>query len=143
MTPMRSIFVFFVFLLLNTASSFAFAVEIQEWAVPFENSRPRDPYVDNLGRVWFCGQAGGYLAYLNPQTGEFKKYDLEQGVRPHNLIIDKENNVWFAANTKPFIGKLNPDSGIIEKYPMPASTATDPHTLVFDSLGNIWFTAHS
>ena len=143
MTPIRYIIIFFIFLLLNTTFNFALGVEIREWKVPYENSRPRDPYVDSQGRVWFCGQGGGYLAYLNPETGKFKKYDLEQGVHPHNLIVDKENNVWFAANTKPFIGKLDPQSGNVKKFPMPDSTASDPHTLVFDSRGDIWFTAQS
>lgn len=141
MTRISYLFIFFLFLLLNATSNLALGVEIQEWKVPYENTRPRDPYVDTQGRVWFCGQGGGYLAYLKPETGEFKKYDLEAGVRPHNLIVDKANNVWFAANTKPFIGKLDPASGNVKRYPMPASTDTDPHTLVFDSHGDIWFTA--
>ena len=29
------------------------AVEIKEWAVPWENTRPRDRFVDFQNRVWF------------------------------------------------------------------------------------------
>ena len=115
--------------------------EISEWKVPYEHSRPRDPAVDSLGRVWFCGQAGAYLAYLEPESGEFKKYALVDGAGPHNLIIDEHDQIWFAANTLPYIGKLDPESGAVTKYPMPNATARDPHTLVFDGKGNIWFTA--
>ena len=43
-------------------------VEIREWLVPWEKTRPRDPYVDAKGRVWFCGQAGNYIAYFDPVT---------------------------------------------------------------------------
>ncbi len=31
---------------------------LQEWAVPYADSRPRDPMVAPDGRVWFVGQAG-------------------------------------------------------------------------------------
>ena len=42
-------------------------VEIAEWLVPWENTRPRGPYVDNQNRVWFVGQVGNYLAIPRPQ----------------------------------------------------------------------------
>ena len=125
----------------GTSTGLAAGAELNEWPVPYEHSRPRDPAVDSLGRVWFCGQAGSYLAYLDPDPGAFKKYDLADGANPHNLIIDHYDQIWFAANTLPYIGRLNPKSGVITKYPMPDTTARDPHTLVFDPKGNIWFTA--
>ena len=115
-------------------------VEIQEWPVPWENSRPRDPYVGPEGRVWFVGQRSHYVAYLVPETGEFKRYELEAGAGPHNLIVDSKGNVWYAGNRAAHIGKLDPKTGEIVKFPTP-SPARDPHTLVFDSKGDIWFTA--
>ncbi|MGH1352936.1 MAG: virginiamycin B lyase family protein [Methyloligellaceae bacterium] len=126
---------------LGTVSGIAVAAEIKEWYVPYENSRPRDPAVDSTGRVWFCGQAGAYVAYLDPNSGVFKKYDLADGANPHNLIIDEHDKIWFAANTLPYIGRLDPKTGNVTKYPMPEGTAHDPHTLISDSTGNIWFTA--
>ncbi|MDH3587854.1 MAG: lyase [Gammaproteobacteria bacterium] len=116
------------------------SVDITEWQVPYEKTRPRDPFVDTLGRVWFCGQAGAYIAYLVPETGKFKKFDLADGASPHNLIIAADDGVWYAANTLPYIGQMDPVTGAVHKYPMP-EPVTDPHTLVFDSIGNIWFTA--
>ena len=115
-------------------------IEITEWAVPWENTRPRDPYVDGQGRVWFIGQVGNYLAYLDPSTGDFNRYDLEDGTGPHNLIVDADGLVWYAGNRAAHIGRLNPDTGEITKYMMPNSEARDPHTLVFDHNGDIWFT---
>ena len=116
-------------------------VDIKEWQVPYENSRPRDPYVAPDGMVWFCGQAGAYIAMFDPSSGEFKKYDMEDHVRPHNLIIDDHGMVWYAGNTLGYIGRLDPATGEIKKYPMPNDAVRDPHTLVFDSKGDIWFTA--
>lgn len=115
-------------------------VEITEWTVPWEQSRPRDPYVDGEGRVWFVGQRSHYIAYLEPQSGEFKRFDLEPGTGPHNLIVDRDGTVWYAGNLKAHIGKLDPRTGRITKYPMPDPAARDPHTLVFDAAGDIWFT---
>ena len=115
-------------------------VDIREWRVPYGKGRPRDPFVDAQGRVWFCGQGGAYLAYLLPESGEFKKFELADGASPHNLIIDDDDQVWFAANTLPYIGRLNPETGQKEKFAMP-EPVRDPHTLVFDSHGDIWFSA--
>lgn len=115
-------------------------VQITEWPVPWEASRPRDPYVDGQGRVWFVGQRGNYIAYLDPETGAFQRYELEPGTLPHNLIVDGEGFVWYAGNGNAHIGKLHPRSGRITKYAMPDTAAGDPHTLVFDGAGDIWFT---
>jgi len=126
---------------LGAPAGLASNVEISEWEVPYQQSRPRDPAVDSLGRVWFCGQAGAYLAYFDLESGDFKRYQLADGAGPHNLVIDEHDQIWFAANTLPYIGRLDPKSGVVTKYPMPDATARDPHTLVFDRKGNIWFTA--
>ncbi|HEX7088587.1 MAG TPA: hypothetical protein VF192_00530 [Longimicrobiales bacterium] len=116
-------------------------VEIKEWVVPWERSRPRDPYVGPDGLVWFVGQAGNYIANLDPKTGEFKRYEIDEGVHPHNLIVAPDGTVWYAGNRAAHIGKLDPKTGKVTKFPMPDPAVRDPHTLVFDQKGDIWFTA--
>ncbi|MDQ4079664.1 MAG: lyase [Gemmatimonadota bacterium] len=115
-------------------------VEIREWTVPWADSRPRDPYVDSRGRVWFVGQTADYVAMLDPTTGNFTKYDLEKGAGPHNLIVDDKGIVWYAGNRAAHIGRLDPATKDIRKIAMPDPAARDPHTLVFDPKGDIWFT---
>ncbi len=115
-------------------------VSIKEWPVPWEGTRPRDPFVGPQGLVWFVGQSGHYAASFDPDTTEFKRYDLDKGTGPHNLIVAEDGMVWYVGNLKAHIGKLNPNTGKITKYPMPDPGARDPHTLVFDSKGDIWFT---
>ena len=115
-------------------------IEITEWVVPWADTRPRDPYVDGEGRVWFVGQRGDYVAYLEPETGDFERFDLEDGTGPHNLIVDDDGFVWYSGNRAAHIGRLNPRTGEITKYMMPNQAARDPHTLVFDANGDIWFT---
>lgn len=115
-------------------------VEVQEWPVPWEATRPRDPAVDAQGRVWFVGQRGDYLARLDPRSGEFHRVDLSEGTLPHNLVIDSDGSVWFAGNGNATIGRLDPGSGEIVSYAMPDPAARDPHTLVLDGRGSLWFT---
>ena len=124
----------------GSASLSANEIEIEEWVVPWEESRPRDPFVDSKGRVWFVGQRSHYVAYLDVDTGEFTKFDLTPGTGPHNLIVDKDGDVWYAGNRAAHIGRLDPETGEIAKYPMPDPAAKDPHTMVFDGNGDIWFT---
>jgi virginiamycin B lyase len=137
---MRAALVAVVAAFAATAPSHAQPVSIDEWEVPYAESRPRDPYVAPDGRVWFCGQRTGYLAVLDPATGEFRKYDLGEGAGPHNLIVDDRGMVWYAGNRRAHIGRLDPATGDVTQYPMPDEAARDPHTLAWDGKGDIWFT---
>jgi virginiamycin B lyase len=118
-------------------------VEIREWPVPWKDTRPRDPAVDRQGRVWFVGQTGDYIGWLDPAAGTFGRFELEPGTGPHNVIVGPDGGIWFAANRKGYIGRLDPKSGKIVKHPMPESEAGDPHTLVTAPDGHIWFTVQS
>ncbi|MDX1586188.1 MAG: hypothetical protein R3222_05570 [Balneolaceae bacterium] len=115
-------------------------VEIQEWQVPWEDTRPRDPYVAPDGDVWFVGQRGDYISEFDPDTDDFRRIDLPDGASPHNCIVDENGFVWYAGNRAAHIGKVDPETGNITQYPMPNERARDPHTLVFDQHGDIWFT---
>ncbi len=116
---------------------------IEEWAVPWPDTRPRDPYVGPDGLVWFVGQRGHYVASLDPETGEFRRIDLEPGTGPHNLIVANDGTIYYAGNLAAHIGRLDPDTGVIHKIPMPDTAARDPHTLVFDPAGDIYFTVQA
>ncbi|MFQ5551486.1 MAG: lyase [Gemmatimonadales bacterium] len=115
-------------------------VDLREWTVPWASTRPRDPFVQPDGTVWFVGQQGNYIGRLDTLSGEFDRFELPAGAGPHNLIVDASGEVWYAGNRAAHIGRLDPETGDIETIPMPDPRARDPHTLVFDSAGNIWFT---
>ena len=117
------------------------AVDIREWKVPYENSRPRDPYAVDGNSVWFVGQAGGYIAHLNPGSGEIFKIDLPEGEGAHNLIVGSDGIVWYAGNRLGVIGRVDPQTKEIVEIAMPDPAARDPHTLIFDEgEENIFFT---
>ena len=61
------------------ASTTADSVEIREWDVPWGGTRPRDPFVDPSGKVWFVGQRGNYVGALDPASGEFRRIELPPG----------------------------------------------------------------
>jgi virginiamycin B lyase len=116
---------------------------VKEWSVPWERTVPRDPYVDQQGRVWFVGQMGNYVASLDPVRGDFKRYPIDPGTYPHDLVVDRHNNVWFTGNRNGRIVRLDAQTGKLTTFLMPDSTIRDPHTMIFDSKGDAWFTAQS
>lgn len=114
-------------------------VEITEWPVPWENSRPRDPWVGGPEKIWFVGQRADYVATLNPKTGAFQRFELESGAGPHTVIAD-ERGAWYAGNRAQHIGLIDAQSGDMEKIALPGDGRRDAHTMDFTSTGDIWFT---
>ena len=122
-------------------ASIAQELDIREWQVPYEQSRPRDPFAESESSVWFVGQRTGYLAHLDAESGEFTQVELKDGSGPHNLIVGSDGIVWYAGNLTRLIGRYDPATGEIEEIMMPDEAARDPHTLIFDANEeNIWFT---
>lgn len=116
-------------------------VTVEEWNVPFDATRTRDPYASPDGRVFFAGQRDDYIGFFNPATGEFGYHRLEEGAGPHTVVVAEDGTLWYAGNRARHIGKMDPDTGEITKYMMDDDHARDPHTFAFDRRGNIWFTA--
>ena len=112
--------------------------DLKEWPVEW-GGRTRDPAVAPDGKVWFVGQAGNYIANLDPATGAQKRYEIEDGTNPHTLIVDEKGIVWYAGNRNGRIGRLDPATGAIKT--IMTGEAKDPHTMVFDGKGHIWFTS--
>lgn len=117
------------------------ALDITEWPVPWERSRPRDPSIAADGRIWFVGQADDYVAVFNPQDESFRRFELPEGAGPHTVYITRDQEIWYAGNRAAHLGRLDPVSGDIEQVDTGADTARDPHTLYEDSEGRIWFTS--
>lgn len=123
----------------NNADTLPGLLEFKEWQVPWQDSRPRDPYVAPDGTVWFVGQVGNYVARLDPQSGEMKKFDIP-GAGPHTVVVSENGTPWYAGNKDKHIGKMNPQSGEVTLFTMPDGI-DDPHTMGWTSNGNLWFTA--
>jgi virginiamycin B lyase len=113
-------------------------VDLKEWPVEW-GGRTRDPAVAPDGKVWFVGQAGNYIAYFDPRTEQFKRYEIEEGTNPHSINVDSQGIVWYTGNRNGRIGRLDPNGGGLTV--IMTGEARDPHTHVFDGKGNIWFTS--
>jgi len=116
-------------------------ISLDEWDVPFDDTRSRDPYVAPDGTVYFAGQRAHYVGHFDPETQEFRHLPLEDGAGPHTVVVADDGTVWYAGNRARHIGKMDPETGEITKYEMEDEHARDPHTFAFDNDGNIWFTA--
>ncbi len=125
----------------ETNTSAEVIVSVEEWDVPFDDTRSRDPYVAPDGTVFFAGQRAHYVGHFNPETEEFRELPLEDGTGPHTVTVADDGTVWYAGNRAQHIGKMDPETGEITKYMMEDDYARDPHTFAFDKDGNIWFTA--
>jgi virginiamycin B lyase len=83
-------------------------VDVTEWIVPWEQTRPRDPYVDQHNRVWFVGQTGDYIAVLDFEGGMFEQYPLDSDTGPHNLIVDEQGFSGMPATVQLTLANLIP-----------------------------------
>ena len=96
-------------------------------------------------RAW-CGSWGSRgttSRYLDPKTGKFERYEIEEGTHPHNLVVAPDGMVWFTGNRNGRLVKLDPGDRKLTNYPMPDPKVEDPHTMVLDRAGNAWFTAQN
>ena len=118
-------------------------VPIDEWTVPWPDTRPRDPFTDVAGGVWFVGQTGDYMARLDPVTGSFARRDLPAGTGPHNLVVADDGSIWVAGNRTAELQVHDPTEGLTARISMPDPAARDPHTLVFAEDGTLWFSVQN
>lgn len=139
----RPFLTFLALLVLLSPALSAQSWTINEWNVPYARSRPRDPFVDAQGKVWFVGQVGDYIAVLDPASGQFRKYDLDRGAGPHTVSIAPDGAIWYTGNASSHIGRLDPTTGHVTKFPIPDTSVHDPHTIAWDRHGDMWFTAQA
>ena len=129
--------------LLATLPLVASAQQIEEWQVPWENTRPRDPSVGPDGRVWFVGQRDNYLGRFDPDSERFERFELPQDTRPHTVVVDSKGQPWVAGNGNGTLLRYDANGALqqtIEVPPVAADLPSDPHTIAFDGDGGLWFT---
>ena len=82
---------------------------------------------------------GNYIAWFDPKTEQFKRFEIEEGTNPHSINVDSNGIVWYTGNRNGRIGRLDPNGGVLRI--IMTGEAKDPHTHVFDGKGNMWFTS--
>jgi virginiamycin B lyase len=113
----------------------------QEYSVP-AGSHPHDvaPAID--GGVWFTAQAGGYLGWLDPATGEIRQVPLGPRSAPHGVIVGPDGAAWVTDGGQNAIVRVEPQTLGIQLFPLPGRNA-NLNTASFDRNGILWFTGQS
>jgi len=94
-------------------------VIITQWDMPRKVTTSHDMSVDSKGNVWYGDEAHQIVGMLNPQTNEFKEYELPTvspfslgGVR--DVQVDADDNVFFPMRVEggaSLLTKLDPKTG--------------------------------
>lgn len=116
-------------------------ITFKQWVMPSLGQRSRDPVQGPDGRIWYVGQFGNVIGWINPDTNEIREYPLPAGSYPHNVTLDKDGNAWWTGNKNGTIGKFDPKTEKNTVYKMPDPAVKDPHTAEFDKKGILWFSA--
>lgn len=115
-------------------------IQFEAWTAPTLGQRVRDPAEAPDGKIWWAGQYGNLLGYVDPQSGAMREYRLPRGAHPHTVLVASDNQVWYTGNKNGTIGRLDPDTGKVTEYAMPNPAARDPHSAKFDAKGRLFFT---
>ena len=112
---------------------------IEEWTVPWQDTRPRDPYTADGDTIWFVGQRDDYLGRFDVATQEFERIEMPGGAGPHNVVTDADGAPWYAGNRDAHISRYDAEAGTFDRIDMPDGHPRDPHTMIFDDDGDLWF----
>jgi virginiamycin B lyase len=110
--------------------------DLKEWDVEW-GGRTRDPAVAPDGKVWFVGQAGNYIANLDPATGAIKTYPTGEATDPHTMVFDGKGHIWFTSQGANRVGRLNMATGKVDVV-TPYEQPSNPYGLVLDAKGHPW-----
>jgi len=111
--------------------------DVKEWNPPFRG--PRRHHVAQDGLVWVPGFGSGVFGSFNPETEEWKVYDLpdKDNQIPYALNIDPKGNVWICGTMNDTLHRFDPKSEKLTTFRMP-SRVTYTREIEFDDDGNIW-----
>src|SRR5260370_4341132 len=115
---------------------------VQEYSVP-AGSHPHDVAPARDGGVWFTAQAGGFLGWLDPATGEVRHIPLGDHSAPHGVIVGPDGAPWITDGGQNAIVRVDPSSNAVQVFPLPAGPNANLNTETFDRNGILWFTGQS
>jgi virginiamycin B lyase len=99
--------------------------------------------VSTTGDVWVTSASQDYLARLNPATGHFDTYSLQQispgpFKAPGQITAGTDGTMWFFEGNNNTIAKVTSD-GTLSEFHMPNDDSV-PGNLMKAPDGSIWFT---
>lgn len=112
--------------------------DIKEWNPPFRG--PRRLQVDADGMVWVPGCGSGVFAKFNPETEQWKVYDLpnKENQFPYALNVHPQTgDIWICGTTNDSMFRFIPKTEELIEYPMP-SRVTYTREIEFGADGSVW-----
>ncbi len=112
--------------------------QITEWVPPVHG--PRRLHVAPNGIVWVPGWASGDFASFNPETEEWKVYDMPKGPNslPYALNIHPTTGeIWITGTGTDSMVRFDPKTEVFTEYLMP-TRVTYTREIEFDADGNVW-----
>ena len=100
--------------------------------------RLHDPHIGNDGNVWYADQVGLTIGKVDPRTGVFKDYPIEDPTAPpHGLTMDQKGQIWFTSANA--LGRFDPETGEMRFYKR-SNLRSGGNTATVDGTGDVWYT---
>jgi len=94
--------------------------------------------VDSSDNVYFTDTGLDQIVRLEPSTGVFTSWQLDNGVNPNYIAIDSSENIFFTEGGGDAIGKLNPNTNEVTEWTIPAINSS-PKYIGVDSQDMVFF----
>lgn len=91
---------------------------------------------DNLGRIWFTGQAGIY-GRLDPRTGEMTVWDAPRGRGPYGITTTPHGAIYYASLAGNYLGEVDVETGEVAVLE-PPTPGQGTRRVWTDSTGRLW-----
>lgn len=114
------------------------AEAVTEWTPPFIGPRRLEVAPD--GMIWVPGCGSGVIGKFNPETEEWKVYDLpnKENEFPYALHVHPQTgDVWVCGTSTDSMYRFIPKTEELIQYPMP-SRVTYTREVEFDEDGSVW-----
>jgi virginiamycin B lyase len=114
---------------------------VQEYALP-PGAGPHDVAPAADGGIWFTAQAGGYLGWLDPTSGQTRQVPLGPSSAPHGVIVGRDGAAWVTDGGQNAIVRVDQRTEDVRVFPLPGHNA-NLNTAAFDRDGILWFTGQN
>ena len=118
-------------------------LEIHEWVLPHEDSRPRRIAITPDDAVWYSDYSRGYLGRLDTKAGKVTaEWPSPSGSRSQPYGITAVGNVvWYVeSNSKPnMLVRFDPKTEKFQSWPIPGGGGV-VRNMVHTPDGNLWLT---
>src|ERR1051326_2526771 len=114
---------------------------VQEYALP-PGAGPHDVAPAADGGIWFTAQAGGYLGWLDPTSGQTRQVPLGPNSAPHGVIVGPDGAAWVTDGGQNAIVRVDQQTEDVRVFPLPGRNA-NLNTATFDRDGILWFTGQN